>query len=293
MNLDLDAVIILVTVIGIVLIVFAIGLRSRLENPLLLLHQPALGLRAMAAMFLAVPLFTLALTRLFPLQQGVGAVLLGLAVSPMLPPWGKTGCKIGGHGDYVFGLQVLATLISIFVVPVMIWLVAWIFELHVTFDPVRFSMVLLITVGVPLALGMAATKFRPALAQRIVGMTERIGNIVLLLGVVGLLVTSHAVILGAIGQGTLAAIVAFIGFGLLVGHWLGGPDPGNRGALATATASRHPGIALLLAVGVFPDNEKTILGTVLLYLLSSIALTVPYLRWRKKVLAREAGENVS
>jgi len=49
MNLDLDAVIILVTVIGIVLIVFAIGLRSRLENPLLLLHQPALGLRAMAA----------------------------------------------------------------------------------------------------------------------------------------------------------------------------------------------------------------------------------------------------
>jgi len=87
------------------------------------------------------------------------------------------------------------------------------------------------------------------------------------------------------GQGTLVAIVVIVGFGLLAGHLLGGPDPGNRGALATATASRHPGIALLLAVGVFPENEKVILGTVLLYLLANIALTVPYQRWRKKVLS--------
>jgi len=84
----------------------------------------------------------------------------------------------------------------------------------------------------------------------------------------------------------LIAIVVIVGFGMLVGHLLGGPDPGNRGALATATASRHPGIALLLAVGVFPENEQAILGTVLLYLLVNIVLTVPYQRWRKKVLSR-------
>jgi BASS family bile acid:Na+ symporter len=163
----------------------------------------------------------------------------------------------------------------------------------VTFEPFRFSMVLLITVGVPLALGMAATKFLPGFAQRIAAMTERIGNVMLLLGVIAELVSSHSVILGAIGQGTLVAIVAFIGFGLLVGHWLGGPDPGNRGALATATASRHPGIALLLAVGVFPDNEEIIHGTVVLYLLATVALTIPYQRWRNKVLTRGAGENIS
>lgn len=115
----------------------------------------------MAAMFVGVPLFTLALTRFFPLQQGVGAVLLGLAVAPMLPPWAKSATKQGGHGDYVFGLQVLATCVSIFVVPFMIWLVAWVFDIRATFDPIRFSMVLLITVGVPLALGMTATKFLP------------------------------------------------------------------------------------------------------------------------------------
>jgi bile acid:Na+ symporter, BASS family len=291
--METDTIITLVLVIGIVLNVFAIGLRSRLHDPVLLLRKPALGLKAMAAMYLAVPLFTLAVTRLFPLQQGVGAVLLGLAVSPMLPPWAKTGTKIGGHEDYVFGLQVLATCISIFVVPVMILLVAWTFGMEVTFDPFRFSMVLLITVGLPLALGMAATKIFPNWSQRIAGGTERIGNIVLLLGVVALLVTSRSMILGAIGNGTLAVIVAFIGFALLAGHWLGGPDPGNRGALATATASRHPGIALLLASGVFPDHGRIILGTVLLYLLATITLTIPYQRWRCQVLARGTGGNFS
>ena len=34
---------------------------------------------------------------------------------------------------------------------------------------------------------------------------------------------------------TRLAIAAIVLFGLLVGHLLGGPDPGNRGALALAT----------------------------------------------------------
>ena len=133
-TMDIDTLTEIALLIGIVLIVLAIGLRARLEDPLLLLHKPALGLRAMAAMFVVLPLFALLVTRLFPLQQGVGAALLGFAVSPMLPPWAKTGAKIGGHGDYVFGLQVLATGVSIFVVPVMLWLVAWIFDIKATFE---------------------------------------------------------------------------------------------------------------------------------------------------------------
>ena len=289
--MSLDAVITLVLVTGIVLLVFEIGLRTRLGDPLLLLRKPSLGLRAMLAMFVVMPLFTLLIIRLFPLQAGVGAALLGFAVSPMLPPWAKTGAEVGGHRDYVFGLQVLATGISIFVVPVMLWLIARVFDIEARFDPFAFSMVLLVTVGAPLFLGMAFSKFLPDVARRIGRMAERIGKAVLLLGILALLATTHSVILGVIGQGTLLAIVVVLGVGLLVGHWLGGPDPGNRGALATATACRHPGIALLLAVGVLSDREETILGTVLLYLLASIAITVPYQIWRKKVLSRNSGEN--
>jgi BASS family bile acid:Na+ symporter len=283
-DMSMDTIIKLVIVTGIVLIVFAIGIRARIENPLLLVRKPALALRAMVAMFVLLPLFALMVTRLLPLQQGVGAALLGVAVSPMLPPWAKMGSKVGAKGDYVFGLQVLATAFSIFVVPVMLWLVDLIFNIRGTFNPFAFSMILFVTVGLPLALGLATGRYRPDSAPRLADLAERGGNVLLVLGVIGLLVTSGSVIPAVIGQGTLLAILAITGFGLLVGHLLGGPDPGNRGALATATASRHPGIALLLATEVFPDRERAILGTVLLYLVVDIAITVPYQRWRKKVL---------
>jgi BASS family bile acid:Na+ symporter len=70
-------------------------------------------------------------------------------------------------------------------------------------------------------------------------------------------------------------------FGLLAGHWLGGPDPGNRGALASATVLRHPAIALLLASGAFPQHQAAVIGTVLLYLIVALGLAAPYERWRR------------
>jgi len=68
-------------------------------------------------------------------------------------------------------------------------------------------------------------------------------------------------------------------------HLLGGPHPGNRGALASATVSRHPAVALLLASGAFPEQEATVIGAVLLYLLTALLLAVPYERWRKSVIS--------
>jgi hypothetical protein len=44
---------------------------------------------------------------------------------------------------------------------------------------------------------------------------------------------------------------------------------------------RHPAIALLLASGAFPEQEATVIGTVLLYLLASLVLPIPYERWRR------------
>jgi hypothetical protein len=51
--------------------------------------------------------------------------------------------------------------------------------------------------------------------------------------------------------------------------------------LASATVHRHPAIALLLASAAFPEHDATVIGTVLLYMLASLLLAVPYERWRK------------
>jgi proteic killer suppression protein len=81
----------------------------------------------------------------------------------------------------------------------------------------------------------------------------------------------------------IIATVAVILFGVLVGHLLGGPDPGNRGALAGATVFRHPAIAIVLASGAFPERESTVLGAVLMHRVASLLLSVPHERWRESV----------
>ena len=133
----------LVLLLGVVLLVVAIGIRARLEQPLLLLRRPALALRAMVAMYLVLPAFVLVLVWLVPLQAGVGAVLLGFAVSPVLPPWAKKGAAVGGQPDYVIGLQVLSSGVALLVIPLMIWIVYRVFGVETALDPLAVELVLL------------------------------------------------------------------------------------------------------------------------------------------------------
>lgn len=277
------AIITLVLLLGVVLLVMSIGIRVRLEEPLLLLRRPALALRAMVAMYLALPAFVLLLVWFVPLQAGVGAVLLGFAVSPVLPPWAAKGAAVGGQPDYVIGLQVLSSGFALLVVPIMIWIAHRMFGVQTVLDPLAVELVLLVTVAVPLALGMGIARIWPGAAPRLGATADRVGGLTLMFGAVLLLIVHGREMLGAIGQGTLFAIVAVVAFGLLVGHLLGGPDPGNRGALASATVLRHPAVALLLASGAVPEHEATVIGTVLLYLLTALLIAIPYERWRKSV----------
>ena len=243
-------------VLGVVLMVLAIGLRTSPFDPLLVVRQPWLAARAMAAMFVVMPLLVLLLVRVLPLRPGVGAALLGLAVAPMLPPWAKKGIAVGGKGDYVLGLQILASLVAILVVPAMIWVARRVFEVDTPLDPWAIEKVLLVTVGVPLAAGIGLARAWPGAAPRMAALSDRIGLVILLLGVAALLFARWRAIVDVFGQGTLVVTLLVIASGLLVGHVLGGPDPGNRGALATATASRHPGVALVLASTACPAPSR-------------------------------------
>jgi BASS family bile acid:Na+ symporter len=271
----------LVLLLGVVLLVVAIGIRAPLKQPLLLLRRPGLGLRAMLAMYVLLPAFVLLLVWLLPLRQGVGAVLLGVAISPVLPPWARKGTALGGQGDYVIGLQIASSLIALLGVPLLIVIVRGLFGVETFLEPLAVERVLLITVAVPLVLGMGIARLWPGAAPRLAGVADRAGGMALLTGAVVLLLVQGPSIVAVIGQGTLLVTLAVVAFGLLVGHLLGGPDPGNRGALASATVSRHPAIALVLASGAFPEQQATVIGTVLLYLLVALLLQLPYERWRR------------
>jgi BASS family bile acid:Na+ symporter len=170
--------------------------------------------------------------------------------------------------------------------PIMLWLAESIFGVQASYAPWSTVRVLLVTVGAPLAIGVSLARLMPRAAPRIARVADRAGSVALVVATVILLRVSGPAIAALIGQGTLVAIVAIIGFGLLVGHLLGGPVPGNRGALAVSTAARHPGVALVLAIDIFPEHETAINGSLELYLLANVLMTLPYVRWRRRVVAR-------
>jgi BASS family bile acid:Na+ symporter len=62
---------------------------------------------------------------------------------------------------------------------------------------------------------------------------------------------------------------------------LGGPDASTRTVLALSTTSRHPAVALTVALGSGADKMPA-LAAVLLYVIIAALISVPYVAWRKK-----------
>jgi BASS family bile acid:Na+ symporter len=109
----------------------------------------------------------------------------------------------------------------------------------------------------------------------------------LLVAVLPVLVTEWPAIVSLIGNGTLAALGAFVIVGLAVGHLLGGPDPDERGVLALATATRHPAIAIAAAHAAFP-GQKFVVPAILLYVILAAVLSIPYLVWHRRARPPQA-----
>jgi BASS family bile acid:Na+ symporter len=138
-----------------------------------------------------------------------------------------------------------------------------------------------IVVLLPLGLGVAVRSYAPALSQRLAEPIARIAGIGVLVCLGPLMVLAAPAMWTLVGNGTVAAIVGFVLVGLVIGHLLGGPTPANRAALAFSTASRHPGLAILIVQANFPE-EKLAMAAALLVLLVSIVGTIVYPLWTRR-----------
>jgi predicted Na+-dependent transporter len=106
----------------------------------------------------------------------------------------------------------------------------------------------------------------------------KVAGVVLLLTALVLLATNWELMLKLRGEGMIA-LVALILIALAIGHLMGGPDEDDRTALAIACATRHIGIALVVA-SAFPGPATVVI--VLAYTIATAAVSLPYLRWRRK-----------
>lgn len=258
-------------------LIVGIGMSATLADLGHLWRRQALLLRSLLAMYVLVPLAAFAVVKVFPVTTPVKAVLLVFAASagaPLLP----RKLMALTSGSYVFSLVVTSSVMAILIVPAWVWLLGRHFEAA---EAVSFGNVALVVARaflLPLAIGMVLRAIFPAWSRRHAGKLIGGGSALLALAGVAILALNWDIFLGVRPAG-IAALVTLLVVSLAIGHALGGPEPDDRTALAVACATRHIGLAVVVASSFPGDNTLILLGV---YLVTSLAVTLPYLRWRQR-----------
>ena len=271
----------LVIVVSVVLSAMALAMRARAADMLYLVRHPGLALRAIVSMYVVVPLVVLAIIWLVQPPPGVQLALLVLSLSPVPPLLPKKQLKSGGEGAYIIALLVSAAVISLVLMPLGLPMLGGAFGREFPVSTSGIAKTLAITVLAPMLLGLVAQKLLGAHAERASGLVARIGLLLLLAGGGGALVILGPKLWQAIGGGTLLAMALVIIAGLAAGYLLGGPARSTRAALALASATRHPGVAMGVIGSGFPDAKLAILA-VLMFVLLNVILGIPFVKMSRR-----------
>jgi bile acid:Na+ symporter, BASS family len=266
---------------SVLLTIFAIGLRASAQDATYLFRRPAKLVRALLAMNVLMPVFAIVLICIFDFSPAVKIAIVALSVSPIPPLLPNKMVKAGGTDSYAIGLLIAVSLLSIIWVPLAMEIIERVRHVPLQMSAASVATLIIMTVLLPLGLGVAVHSLLPAPAQRLAKPISLVASVGLLVCVVAILIAAAPSLWSLVGNGTVVAFAAFVVVGLAFGHLLGGPEPENRTSLALSTASRHPGIALALAQANFPE-QKLAMAAVLLYLLVNAVLSIPYLLWAKR-----------
>jgi BASS family bile acid:Na+ symporter len=242
-------------------------------------RRPVLLLKSIIAMYVVMPTVTLLMLWMLNLPPRTEVALVVLAIcagTPLLP---KKLIKLGGDPDYIVSLIVITSLLAIITVPASLHLLVEIIHFDTTkISPSQVARVILKPFLLPLGLGMLFRLASPALAERIGNPMLKIGSAAMALAALTAMVTRFRLIF-EVDPLSLLAFASFTLTAIVAGHLLGGPEPVNRSSLAVSCASRHIGLALLIAAHARGPHT---LPLVVAYLLASTVVSIPYIRWIKK-----------
>jgi BASS family bile acid:Na+ symporter len=279
--MTLQQAVVLALQVSILMTVFGFGLRTTVSDVMDLVRRPSLIGRSLVAMFVIMPIVAVALAQAFELRPSVKIALVALAISPIPPLLPGREQKAGGHASYALGLMMIAAVLSIAIVPAEVDMVGRYFMRPFAVSPWAIAGIALKAAVLPLLAGMLLRAVLPGVAARITKPVEIIATVLLVAGFLALLAGTFRAVLSLVGNGSIVAMAAFVVIGLAVGHALGGPSAEHRLVLALSTATRHPAIALAIATANFPD-EPYLGATIILYLLVSLLIGIPYQMWQKR-----------
>ena len=266
--------------ISVFLTLLSLGMRASLNDLVCLFRRPGQLARALLSMYVIMPVVAILMVKSFDLDPVIKVALLTLSVSPIPPAFPKKAFKSGGEASFIFGLLTAISLLSIIAIPLVFVLFNAVFTREAKLSESWIVQTILTRILLPLLIGMGFRHSAPALSERYGHIVERAGGILLLASFLPILILILPTIWSLIGMPTILAVVFFALVGGASGYFLGGPDPNERFVLAMATATRHPGIAITLAITNAGETPKKLLvAAVILYLIVSAIAVTPFLKW--------------
>jgi BASS family bile acid:Na+ symporter len=272
--MDPKTIVVLMFQLSIICMVLGFGLHAKRGDLLYLWRRPGLLLRSVLSVLVVMPIVAVTMERFFDFHRAAELAIVALSLSPIPPLLPTKTDRAGGGHAYIVALLLALSLIAIVVVPASTALLGWIFHREVQMSIGAVAKVVLLMIVAPLLVGKFLRRRWPAGAAKLAPIVAMIAKVLLPLAVIALLAAAWRGIWDAIGDGSVLAIVAFVLIGLAVGHFLGRPDRGHSTVLGLATACRHPAIALTIASANYPHMQ--FVGTILLYVLVSAIVCVPY-----------------
>src|SRR5262245_50283883 len=235
------------------------------------------------ANYVIVPAATLGLLFLFDAGPMVAAGFLILAVCPGAPFGPPLAALAKGDVPAAVGLMVILAGSSAVLAPVLLAvllpLVAG--EEPLSVDAAKILITLLVTQLVPLAVGIAIRRFRPALAERLkkpAGLLSKVLNLAL----IALILVTQFHLLAAIRPLAYVGMVVLLVASWAAGWVLGGSTTEQRRATTLTTSLRNVGVGLIIATGTFAGTPAVTAVTVygLLGILGTVLLAVFWSRTR-------------
>lgn len=240
------------------------------------------GVKAFFAIYVIVPAVVILLVSLLDMPPAVEAALIALSVSPMLPTLPNDLAKMGCENRYSISLEVVGALMALIAAPVVFWIVSLIIQTHLDIKIAALLISLAKGIFLPLGLGILFNLLLPKAAVLIAEPVIKVISLVLLLCVLIILWNTRHIIAAELDWRILLSILVFVFAGLAAGHFLGGPEQGDRAALALTAASRHIGFALAIGVAVAPRAVAAVAATVLIYFIARGLIVLPYQKQMKK-----------
>lgn len=286
MSIDLDIQAILSSYARLTLFVLmlSIGLSQGYKNLSLLWRKPNLLIRCLLASFLFVPLAAMIIGLIIPMSFPVRVGLATMAICPGAPMIYRKLLKGRALPDLAGSFQVTTALFAVLVVPVWMSGISALYPANVTVDVATVFKQVAQAQFIPIAVGLALHKWLPDLAEDLKQPVFKIGSFLLL----GILLAVLAVALPKVltaGVLSVLGAVLFAASCLLIGHFLGGPEPESRLTIAVANSTRNAGLALAIATANFTDPG--ILGAIATYALFSSLAGAIYANLYQQKLAKQ------